>query len=207
MTIAPRNTSADNLPPRDITLLLHDIASGDAHASAQLVEAVYEQLRAAARRELSHERPNHTLSATALVHEAYLKLAGPREVPWANRAHFYAAAAEAMRRILLDSAKRRGRQKRGGGAKALSLDVDALSALHEPHDSEAEDAGPDAHALDDAIAALAQHDARAAQVVRLKYYAGLQTSEVALALSISESTVKTDWAFARAWIAKQTGSA
>jgi RNA polymerase sigma factor (TIGR02999 family) len=206
MTIAPSNTSAESPPPRDITLLLHDIASGDARAAATLAEAVYAQLRAAAQQEMAHERPNHTLSATALVHEAYVKLAGPREVPWANRAHFYAAAAEAMRRILLDSAKRRGRQKRGGGAKALSLDVDALHALREPNHSEAEDAGLDVLALDEAVAALARHDPRAAQVVRLKFFAGLAAHEVALALGVSERTIKADWSFARAWITRHVAS-
>jgi RNA polymerase sigma factor (TIGR02999 family) len=188
---------------RDITLLLQDIAAGDQHAAAQLVEAVYAQLRAAAQREMAHERPNHTLSATALVHEAYIKLAGPREVPWANRAHFYAAAAEAMRRILLDSAKRRKRAKRGAGAVAMSLDaglidVGAANAAFPDED----DAIIDPISLDAAIEQLAQLDPRAAQIVRLKYYAGLEIAHVAQAMGISERTVKNDWTFARAWLAK-----
>ncbi len=191
------------IPPRDITLLLHDIAAGDQHAAAQLVDAVYAQLRAAAQREMAHERPNHTLSATALVHEAYVKIAGPREVPWANRAHFYAAAAEAMRRILLDSAKRRKRAKRGGGAVAMSLDAGLIDVRAGKATSP--DAGDDAIdpvALDAAIEQLAQQDPRAAQIVRLKYYAGLEIAHVAQAMGISERTVKNDWTFARAWLAK-----
>jgi RNA polymerase sigma factor (TIGR02999 family) len=196
--------STGSTSPRDITLLLHDIASGDQHAAAALVEAVYAQLRAAAQREMAHERPNHTLSATALVHEAYIKLAGPREVPWANRAHFYAAAAEAMRRILLDSAKRRKRAKRGGGAVAISLDAGVLDVRNAslPSPTDAHEAGIDPLALDTAIEQLAQQDPRAAQIVRLKYYAGLEISHVAQAMGVSERTVKNDWSFARAWLAK-----
>lgn len=196
-------TSTGSATPCDITLLLHDIAAGDQHAAAQLVEAVYAQLRAAAQREMAHERPNHTLSATALVHEAYIKLAGPREVPWANRAHFYAAAAEAMRRILLDSAKRRKRAKRGGGAVAMSLDtglIDVGHAATSPPDGD--DTASDPIALDAAIEQLSQLDPRAAHVVRLKYYAGLEIAHVAQAMNVSERTVKNDWTFARAWLAK-----
>ncbi len=195
-------TSTGSATPRDITLLLHDIAAGDQHAAAQLVEAVYAQLRAAAQREMAHERPNHTLSATALVHEAYIKLAGPREVPWANRAHFYAAAAEAMRRILLDSAKRRKRAKRGGGAVAKSLDAGLIDVGVAATAPAAEDAAIDPISLDAAIEQLAQQDPRAAQIVRLKYYAGLEIAHVAQAMGISERTVKNDWTFARAWLAK-----
>jgi RNA polymerase sigma factor (TIGR02999 family) len=196
--------STGSTSPRDITLLLHDIASGDQQAAAALVEAVYAQLRAAAQREMAHERPNHTLSATALVHEAYIKLAGPREVPWANRAHFYAAAAEAMRRILLDSAKRRKRAKCGGGVAAVSLHEKLLDAAVVGNANAAGDgdANIDPIALDAAIERLAAQDPRAAQIVRLKYYAGLEISHVAQAMGVSERTVKNDWAFARAWLAK-----
>jgi RNA polymerase sigma factor (TIGR02999 family) len=195
-------TSTGSASPRDITLLLHDIAAGDQHAASQLVDAVYAQLRAAAQREMAHERLNHTLSATALVHEAYIKLAGPREVPWANRAHFYAAAAEAMRRILLDSAKRRNRAKRGGGAVAMSLDAGLIDVGVAAANPATEDAAIDPISLDAAIDQLAQQDPRAAQIVRLKYYAGLEIAHVAQAMGISERTVKNDWAFARAWLAK-----
>ncbi len=200
-------TTTGSTSPRDITLLLHDIASGDQQAAAALVEAVYAQLRAAAQREMAHERPNHTLSATALVHEAYIKLAGPREVPWANRAHFYAAAAEAMRRILLDSAKRRKRAKRGGGAVAMSLDAGLVDLSVAATTPAAEDAAIDPVSLDAAIEKLAQQDPRAAQIVRLKYYAGLEIAHVAQAIGVSERTVKNDWAFARAWLAKAIDAA
>jgi RNA polymerase sigma-70 factor (ECF subfamily) len=176
-------------------------ADGDKAAADGLLPFVYDQLRKAAQLGLSGERPDHTLSATALVHEAYLKLVGPREVAWAGRGHFYAAAAEAMRRILLDHARARGRVKRGGGLGRINLDDTAT--LGGPV---AEDHGPD-HAdfvaLDDAMCRLASRDPRMAEVVRLRFYAGLEISQVALVLSVSERTVKNDWAFAKAWLERE----
>lgn len=183
------------------------------------MRAVYDQLRAAAQFAMASERPNHTLAATALVHEAYLKLAGPREVPWRDRAHFYAAAAEAMRQILLDHAKARKRQKRGGGHAVYSLDEAAAivsdaggdatggpATAAQELDAEggrATGGGVDFFALDAAMRRLEARDARLAEVVRLKYYAGLSIAQVALVLGVSERTVKNDWAFARAWLERE----
>ena len=162
--------------------------------SAQRVECllplVYDQLRAVAQRALAAERPDHTLDATALVHEAYLKLVGEREIPWASRAHFYVAAAEAMRRILLDHARARGRVKRGGGRARLTLsDVTDLATK------------PDEIVrFDDAFRRLERESPEAAAIVRLRFFAGLSTEQTAEALGVSTSTVDRRWAFARAWL-------
>lgn len=167
----------------DVTLLMSAAAGGDKAAADRLLPVVYDRLRKAAQLRLSSERPNHTLSGTALVHEACLKLVGPREVAWAGRGHFYAAAAEAMRRILLDHAKARGRVKRGGGLGRINLDDTAT--LGGPI---AEDHGPDQAdfvAPDDAIGRLASRDPRMAEVVRLRFYAGLKISQVALVLGVT----------------------
>lgn len=176
----------------DITQFINAAAADD------LLAAVYDQLRAAAQKHMATERPGHTLAATALVHEAYLKLAGPREVPWQNRAHFYAAAAEEMRRILLDHAKSKRRQKRGGDARKEHLPLDAAATL--PLESAPGETQPDFVALDEAMRRLESQDPRLAQVVRLKFYAGLEIAHVALVLGVSERTVKNDWAFAKAWL-------
>ncbi len=162
--------------------------------SAQRVECllpfVYDQLRAVAQRALTAERPDHTLEATALVHEAYLKLVGEREIPWASRAHFYVAAAEAMRRILLDHARARGRVKRGGGRARLTLsDVTDLATK------------PDEIVrFDDAFRRLEGESPEAAAIVRLRFFAGLSVEQTAEALGVSTSTVDRRWAFARAWL-------
>lgn len=168
----------------------------DAATSAeQWLPAVYAQLRAAAQRFLDGERQGHTLQATALVHEAFLRLAGPREVSWRNRAHFYAAAAEAMRRILVDHARARVAMRRGGGdSRRAAIALEGLPDLS----SEEESAG--FLILDDAIARLEQVDAQSAAVVRLRYFAGLDIEETAAALGVSAPTVKRAWTFARAWL-------
>lgn len=182
--------------PPDATMLLNAAAAGDEAAANRFLPLVYEQLRAAAQAWLAGERAGHTLQATALVHEAYLKLAGPRELPWQNRAHFYTAAAQAMRQILIDHARGRGRVKRGGGCAPLNLDDGPT--LGGPADIE-----QDFLALDEAIRRLEERDPRAAEVVRLRYFAGLSVEETALALGVSERTVKNDWAFSRAWLARE----
>ena len=183
--------------PPTLSLLLND---SDPDRVKKLLPLIYNQLRAAAQQHLASERPNHTLSATALVHEAYLKLCGPREIPWQNRAHFYAAAAESMRQVLLDHAKARGRLKRGGNRPGpVSLNLDAGAALPDSSDQWPSDFV----ALDDAMCRLEARDPRAAQVVRLRYYAGLSVEEAALALAVSERTVTNDWSFARAWLARE----
>ncbi len=156
---------------------------------------VYDQLRRAAQLHLTNERANHTLSATALVHEAYLKLVGPRDVAWQNRGHFYAAATQAMERILIDHARAKGAAIRGGPeARRAAI---ALASLPSPSSAQ-ENAG--FLILADAIARLEGVDAEAARVVRLRYYAGLTIEQTAAAMGTSEPTVKRAWAFARAWL-------
>lgn len=182
--------------PGTTTLSILLAAQPDSEKRAeQLLPLVYEQLRAAAQRCLRSERAGHTLQATALVHEAYLKLVGPRKLPWQNRAHFYAAAAEAMRRILVDHARARVAGIRGGpDARRAALD---LSALPDPK-SEQDSAG--FLVLDAAIARLGNVDPEAASVVRLRYFAGLSVDETAAALGVSPRTVKRVWVFARGWL-------
>lgn len=161
---------------------------GDRGGADGLLPVVYEQLRRAAQLHLARERPDHNLSATELVHEAYLKLAGPRELPWANRAHFYAAAAEAMRRILLDHARTRARS---GGVRVTLDEVRDLASLVGAGSEEIV-------AVDAAIERLAAEDPEAAAVVRLRFYAGLGVDATAEALGLSPRTVARLWAYARA---------
>ncbi len=180
----------------DATGLLNAASQGDRAAADQLLPIVYEQLRRAAQLRMAAERPDHTLSATVIVHEAYLKLIGPRDLPWAGRGHFYSAAAEAMRQILLDHARQCARLKRGGGKAVVDLDAGlTLGAAVEE--------SVDFVALDEAMRRLEAKDPRAAQVVRLRYFAGLSIEYTALAIGISERTVKNDWAFSRAWLARE----
>jgi RNA polymerase sigma factor (TIGR02999 family) len=160
-----------------------------------LLPEVYEDLRAAARNALRGERKDHTLQATALVHEAYLRIAGDRQIPWENRAHFYAAAAQAMRRILVDHARARAADMRGGpDARRAALELSGLPAA----DSDRESAG--FLILDEAIERLEGVDPEAASVVRLRYFAGLSVEDTASALRVSAPTVKRAWAFARGWL-------
>ncbi len=172
--------------------------NGDTPLSAdrdQLLAQVYDQLRAIARARLSHESPGHSLQATELVHEAFLKLQNHPALGGSDRARFFHAAAEAMRRILIDHARTKGRVKRGGGIKREILnDVADLAA----------DGGADEIlALDEAICRLEQQDADAARVVRLRFFAGLDIAETAEALGVSDRTVKRDWQFARAWLFRE----
>lgn len=179
-------------------MLMHAAAAGDRSAADRLLPVVYEQLRKAAQLQLSSENSGQTLSATALVHEAYLRLAGPREVPWAGRAHFYAAAAEAMRRILIDRARSRGSRER---AKRHWQDARDLADLVTSVESD------EILAFDEALTRLEGVDASAAQVVRLRFFAGLSVDQTAAALSISPRTVDREWAFARAWLYDAIASA
>ncbi len=173
---------------------MNDAATAEQRA-AELLPMVYSELRDAAQRALRGERAGHTLQATALVHEAWLKLMGPRDVPWRNRGHFLAAAAEAMRRILVDHARARTAQRRGG--KAAKRAAIELTSLPDPA-SEEQSAG--FLLLDEAMQALAAVEPRAAEVVRLRYFVGLTIDEAALALGASPATVERDWAFARSWL-------
>lgn len=162
-----------------------------------LLTDLYTQLRAAAHHHMAHERAHHTLTATALVHEAWLRLAPPRDVPFTNRAHFYAAATEAMRHVLLDHAKARGRHKRGGAHAHVDLDA--------PLDLATDDKLDDYLAIDEAIESLRAEDPRLAEIVRLRFFGGLSVAETAALLEVSERTVKGEWAFARAWLARHLG--
>ena len=184
--------------PPDVTQLMWRAADRDAHAAAELLPLVYEQLRELARHRMAQERGDHTLEATALVHEAYVRLVGPRgpggdELPWANRAHFFSAAAEAMRRILIDHARARAGPKRGGGRKKLPLDVLDLAADADP---------TEILALDEAVSRLEQQSPSVAAVVRLRFFAGLSVAETAEALGVSTRTVEREWTYGRAWLAR-----
>jgi RNA polymerase sigma factor (TIGR02999 family) len=158
----------------------------------RLLPLVYGELRTLARAQLRNERPDHTLEPTALVHEAYLRLIGAAAPPWSDRQHFFRAAAEAMRRILIEHARKRGRVKRGGPGR-LRVDLSGVNL------ASADDADS-LLALDDAFRRLEQQDPEAADVVRLRFFAGLSVAETAQATGRSERTVKREWAFARAWL-------
>ncbi len=185
--------------PRPSTLdLLLDPGRATPERIELLLPEIYADLRAAAQAFLRGERKGHTLDATALVHEAYLRLVGPREIPWQNRAHFFATAAQAMRRILIDHARAKAAGRRGGGA-ARQAAIE-LTTLPDPN-SESESAG--FLILDEAIERLGGIDSEVAAVVRLRYFAGLNIDETAAALGVSASTVKRQWAFARAWLKEE----
>jgi RNA polymerase sigma factor (TIGR02999 family) len=179
----------------DVTLLLDAAAAGDRQAAADLLPLVYDQLRALAADRMAGERPGHTLDATALVHEAYLRLVGsaPR---WDGRGHFYAAAAEAMRRILVEHARARRAEKRGGEAHRVPLD-DTPAAP--PPDF-------DVLALDEALVRLAAVDPQASAVVQLRFFAGLTIAEAAQAVGVSARSADRLWAFARAWLYREIGA-
>jgi RNA polymerase sigma factor (TIGR02999 family) len=161
---------------------------------AGLLAQVYDQLRSIARARLAREAPGHTLQATELVHEAFLKLRGHPALASEDRARFFYAAAEAMRRILIDHARTKGRIKRGGGKKPVIADVAELAA-----DAD----GDEILALDEAVCRLEKQDADAARVVRLRFFAGLNVEETAEAMGVSERTIKRDWQFARAWLFRE----
>jgi RNA polymerase sigma factor (TIGR02999 family) len=173
-----------------VTELLRAVGKRDS-ATEELLAVVYEHLRAIARQRMAGERSGHTLQATALVHEVFLKLIGDEEVSWENRAHFYAAAAQAMRRILIDHARRRGAEKRGGAFKRVPLSVVDLATDTDPEQ---------VMALEEAMNELEQSDPRAASIVRLRFFAGLGVEETASVLGLSERTVMRDWAYARAML-------
>jgi len=175
----------------DVTQILSAIESGDREAVDRLLPVVYRELHSIAQRQMVFERPGHSLQATALVHEAYMKLIGNEEIRWSGKAHFFAAAAESMRRILVDSARKRGRQKRGGANKRLALDL-AEIVMDEQSD--------EILALDEALVLLEKQDERMARIVKLRFFTGLTVEDTANAMEISERTVKREWALARAWL-------
>jgi RNA polymerase sigma factor (TIGR02999 family) len=180
--------------PQDVTQLLAKWKSGDQGALEDLTPLVYNELRRLARAYLRRERPDHTLEGTALVHEAYLRLIDQRQVEWRNRNHFFALAAELIRRILVDHARARVAAKRGGSNLKLSLDESIAPA---------EEKDLDLVALDDALKALANADSQQSRIVELRYFAGLTIEETADVLSISPATVKRDWAMAKAFLKRE----
>ena len=177
----------------DVTQLIAAVQDKQAGAADRLLEAVYEELRRLARQRLAGESPGQTLQATALVHEAYLRLVDSR-VAWQNRWHFFAAAAEAMRRILIDRARWKSRIRHGGEYDRVDFEMAEGIAIESGLDPD------ELLSLDEALNDLESYDARKAAVVKLRYFAGLEVAEVAEALEVSPATVKNDWAFARAWL-------
>lgn len=203
----------DHSTPQPVTQLLAQWRGGDERAFAQLSAIMYEELRQLAQRHLRGERSNHTMQKTALVNEAFMRLVGQQSVDWQSRAHFIGLASKLMRRVLVDYARARLADKRGGGAGVMSLD-----AMAEPSEAdEAPNTTPtalqhlDAHtqeevsAIDQALVRLEQIDARQAQIVEMRYFGGLTVEQTAQAMEISEATVKREWTLARAWLRRELG--
>lgn len=184
---------------REMTVLLEQAAKGDARATNELFPRVYTELRMMAQAQLGAERAGHTLQPTALVNEAYLRLIGPQgqNTPWENRAHFFGAAAQAIRRILTDHARARSAAKRGGNAER---DAESLTRLSLP---ESQESPVDFEALDAALTRLAAMDPFKASIVELRYFAGLTGDETALALGTSPSTIAREWSFIRVWLHRE----
>lgn len=177
--------------PNEVTRLLQAINAGDEKSSEELLPLVYEELRKLAASHMVREKPGQTLQPTALVHEAYLRLVGDAGTGWNSRGHFFGAAAQAMRRILVEQARRRGRLKRGGDRQRVELDD-----LPDKKDTE----NVDYVVLDEALRRMEKEDERMARVVMLRYFAGLSIEETAEAMDVSPMTVKRDWACAKAWL-------
>ncbi|MBM3856251.1 MAG: sigma-70 family RNA polymerase sigma factor [Verrucomicrobia bacterium] len=178
----------------EITLLLQQIEGGDAQAADGLLPLVYDELRKLAAARMARERPGHTLQPTALVHEAWLRLGADRQPAWQGRAHFFAAAAEAMRRILIDSARRRLAQRRGGAHE--HVDIDELEVVAAETDSRV-------LRVNDALEKFAVGEPEKARLVKLRYFAGFTLEEAAQALEIAEPTARRWWAYARAWLLEE----
>lgn len=181
----------------DVTYLLNALEKGDPQAGDQLLPLIYEELRKVAVAKMAQERPGQTLQATALVHEAWLRLAGSNSQCWDNRRHFFAAASESMRRILVEKARRRQRIRHGGELARVDLDdVEIPVGVREDQ----------LIAVDDALASLEKEDPKKAEVVKLRYFVGMTNRETAEALGISEATVERYWAFAKAWLLRHLES-
>jgi RNA polymerase sigma factor (TIGR02999 family) len=184
-------------PTNDVTRILHAVERGEPGAADELLPLVYDELRRVAAAKLAQEKPGQTLQATALVHEAYLRLVEVEESrDWNNRLHFFAAASEAMRHILVDQARRKLSQKRGGGRDRLDLDMAELIA---PEVSD------EVLAVDEALSSLAAVDAQAAELVKLRYFAGMSIPEAAEILNIPSRSADRLWAYARAWLRRAIG--
>ena len=184
----------------DVTRILNAIEGGDPQAADELLPLVYEELRLLAAQKMAQERPGQTLQATALVHEAYIRLVGEETQDWKNSGHFFSVAAEAMRRILVDTARRKKSLRHGG--EHVRTDLDELDLRHDsglPLD--------DLIALDEALSELSEKDELKAKVVKLRYFAGMSVEQTAGILGISPTTVKRYWAYARAWVLREIGGA
>ena len=186
------------MAPDQVTQLLLELRGGNRAVVDELTPLVYQELKRIAGGQLRKERPGHTLQATALVHEAYLKLVDQSEVAWQNRAHFFGIAAQVMRRILLDYAKQRVRDKRGGGMHHTTLDEGLVVSS---------DRASDLVVIDEALTRLEQLDPRQAKVVEMRFFGGLSVAETAEAMGISAPTVKREWAMAKAWLYRELASA
>jgi RNA polymerase sigma factor (TIGR02999 family) len=183
----------------DVTQILSEIEHGDPAAAERLLPLVYDELRKLATAKLANEKPGQTLQATALVHEAYLRLVGCEPTQqWDSRGHFFVAAAEAMRRLLIENARRKGRKKHGGGAQRVELDESDLATTL-----------PDERllAIDEALDRLVEEDPQAAELVKLRFFAGFSITEAAEILGISRANAYTQWAYARAWLQSKVESA
>jgi RNA polymerase sigma factor (TIGR02999 family) len=180
--------------PETVTQLLADWGAGDREALQRLIPIVYNELRRLAKGYLQHQPPGSTLQSTALVHEAYLRLAEKKEVQWQDRTHFFAVAARIMRCILIDHARSRGSSKRGGGTYTIAIDDAVLSAGKQD---------VNLIALDEALSRLSAHDFRLGQVVELRFFGGLSIEETSQVLNIAPATVKRDWVLAKTWIYRE----
>jgi RNA polymerase sigma-70 factor (ECF subfamily) len=186
-----------NQSSMDVTLLLKELSRGNQDALAELIPAVYDELRRLAAYYLREERSDHTLQATALVHEAYLRLVDQRHVDWKNRNHFFGVAAHLMRRVLLMHAREHRAAKRGGSAHKISLDETAIFSQAK---------ADDLVFLDELLNRLATLDPQQERIVEMRFFAGLTVEETADLMGISTATVKRDWAMAKAWLARELGS-
>jgi RNA polymerase sigma factor (TIGR02999 family) len=186
-------------PPEGITQLLADMRAGNPDAINQLIPLVYDELRALAHQKLSHERSDHTLNTTGLVHEAYIRLVDQRRVEWQNRSHFFAIAAQAMRRILVNHAAKRQAAKRGGNIPMISIDTALEEALNVVTDERTEEL----LILDEAMNRLEQFNERGCRVVEYRFFGGLSHEEIAEVMGISTITVRRAWSSAKAWLRRE----
>lgn len=195
MSLRSSAQEADTLKLADmseVTRILSAAADGDPSAARELLPLVYDELRQLAARKMAHEQPGQTLDATALVHEAYLRLVGSDgEAQWDNRGHFFAAAAEAMRRVLVENARRKTRLKHGGDRRRVEIEKCQISMVAKPHE---------VLAIDEALDRLREEDETAAEIVKLRYFVGLSIEEAAGAIGLSRANAYRHWSFARAWL-------
>ena len=183
-----------SLTREQVTVLLQAWSNGDPSAPEKLTPLIYSELRRLARRSMRRENPQHTLETGALINEAYLRLADWKNARWENRAHFYGVSSQIMRRVLVDYARSRSYQKRGGGARPVSIDEAIVPSPNQ---------APDVLALDEALQRLAKLDSRKSRVVELRFFAGLSVEETAGVLNVSPFTVIRDWNFAKAWLHRE----